>query len=384
MVTKKQPERPNFSNIPLAPFTLKGPVTDYRQPLVVTKAVERLRRVGSLMLRRELMEEAHMHKERSRYADELLEQAETKLAMALAKGKLTPEEIKKIMDVIRSELFAVDAEVGAKITRQDSLVQKRAELLGPRTSKMVALALNDSFFSGLYRHDIFSEKMLRKFGDVKNYPVQTIAMVDVDNLKRFNQRFNHLRGGSVLLGAYAAAAEEICKKYGGDVVLSESVGVEGVKKLLSEEEYRKRLAEQGSPIAARYGSDEFTFHFNLPSKQVYAIMQEFMGLTSKHLFTGPLADVIKKSRSQKFFGKQYRGTATGAVVQVDFDFHTANGHKPDMIRKVLMNRVSGAMLDLKDQKKRGMLVEVKDDLTLEQIKRHRGVLGTIKHWLSFR
>ncbi|MEK6957381.1 MAG: diguanylate cyclase [archaeon] len=293
--------RLKLDEIKTVPVKMRG-AKEPKNVLIATRVARRLRIVGRAMLVKETRELGYMIRLRGQH--------ERALKAQFADHRLTNEEME-------AQLKPLDEKIDAKVKRLESITEKRARLLGPRLDSVSMSALNDPFFDYIYGHEAFSLKAKEMFSSSKSRPVQTVAMVDMDKLKDSNTLFGHVRGGAVLLGCYAEAAKSICEKYGG--------------------------------FTARYGADEFTFHFPLPAEKVQEIMLEYQGIARENLMKSPLAYAVEK--------RKIPGTATGAIIQVDFGFQLAHKQNPEQIYKNVMEQVSRKLIAMKSQGRRGRLLE---------------------------
>ncbi len=293
--------RTKLDEIKTTPVKMRG-AKEPKNLLIATRVARRLRIVGKAMLAKETRELNYMIRLRG--------QRERALKAQFADHRLTHEEME-------AQLKPLAEKIKAKAKRLESINEKRARLLGPRRDRINISALNDPFFDYIYGHEAFSLKTKEMFSASKSKPIQTVAMVDMDKLKESNTLFGHVRGGAVLLDCYAKAAKSICEKYGG--------------------------------FAARYGSDEFTFHFPLPAEKVQEIMLEYQGIARENLMKSPLAYAVKQ--------RKIPGTATGAIIQVDFGFQREHKQNPEQIYKNVMEQVSRKLIALKTQGRRGRLLE---------------------------
>jgi GGDEF domain-containing protein len=285
--------------------------------------VKKLDETGRRMLRKELKELSLMQKKRDR--------RQRKLFSQLREGKISSERLE-------AELKTINSEIETKNKRINSLIDKREYLIGPRIKTFAENSLKDSFFD-IYNHKAFSSRVKVLFNR-KGKDIQTIVISDVDKLKISNELSGHIRGGAVLLKAFVDAAKEVCKKYGG--------------------------------LTAKYGSDEFTFHFDKPADEVQKIMEEFQQRAKNKLMHGPLKEPIQKG--------VLPGTSTCSIIQVDFDFQKRNfhpkarysknetktNHKINQIYANVMDHASRNLMALKKQNKRGTISIVKDDQIIEK------------------
>jgi len=305
---KKQYAR--FRGILVEPKTNFPPARTPKSILASAKLPQKLTVSGARMLAREMAELDRMRTVKERFA--------RRMVLRLSKGEISLKEFNEKTQLLGER-------IQKKSQRVQSIMEKRAFLLGPRLERLGILALNDPFFDFLLGHQAFSEKVRSLFGNKKEKPVQTVAMVDMDFLKESNNLYGHVRGGAVLLRCYAEAAKEICEKHHG--------------------------------ISARYGSDEFTFHFALPVNEVHAILKEYNLLAREKLMSSVLANAIKEGK--------IIGSATTAIIQVDFKFQERHGQSTGQIYGNIMGQVSKAVIQGKESGKRGKIITLNEN-TLPQ------------------
>ena len=314
----------SFKRIETRPLKRFPPAVDRKSIVNTARIVERLRAAGENMLAKELEEMKYMNRVRGRFMNRLVHD--------LLSGRINRKEF-------RQKMGFVDRRIQDKTERVTSVVKKRAFLLKPRAKRLASLAMTDPFFKYIYSHNAFSELVKRRFTSWRNRGVQTIVYFDVDLVKQTNEKIgNHLEGGTALLTVYAEAVKEVCDKYNG--------------------------------IGARYGTDEFTLHFYMPKEEVTAIVDELMQLAREKIlsgivrnpFTGDPLSIVKLRDAM--LRKEIPGTATSAIVQVDFDFHHKNSQEPQQIYANVMNNASKNLMQIKKGNRRGTSIVVDDDKIL--------------------
>ena len=298
--------RKQFDRVHTAKPKHMPPAEDKKTLTGATKIVGKLRKARENMITLESTELRQMNEYRQAYQQRLVD--------ALATGKITPQQFKARMN-------EVNKKIAEKTERIDAINHKANFLIEPRLRALERLALGETFFHYLLSHEAYAEMVKKKLNSSRENPVQTIALVDIDRLKKSNAMFSHIRGGTVILTAYAEAARDIAKKYGG--------------------------------IVSRYGSDEFTFHFMRPKKEVEAIMREYYSMARENLLKSTLGDAIREHK--------LKGTATGTIIQPDFDFHREHGQTKSQIYANLMDHASTALLERKKANKRGTITLIEDN-----------------------
>ena len=308
MVQKK----PRFKDIRTTPLKRFPPAGDKSTIVNTASIVKQLRLAGERMLAKEFEEMKYMEKVRGRFMSRLVHE--------LLQGNITREQF-------REKIGVVDRRLREKVLRAESITEKRAFLLQPRLEKLASLATGDPFFKYIYNHEAFVELVKRRFMTRTKRPVQSLVMFDVDLVKKTNSKAgSHLRGGTVLLSAYAEAVKEVCDKYGG--------------------------------LGSRYGTDEFSLHFDRPKVEVEAIVSEMNTIAMNKLLHGPLRELI--------LDKKVPGTCTGAIIEIDFSFHKNNSQQPGQIYSNVMDNISSTVMALKKSGSRGRTVVVEDNKILEK------------------
>ena len=110
------------------------------------------------------------------------------------------------------------------------------------------LAVTDGL-TGLYNHRFFRERLADEFERATRYKVPLACLIlDVDNFKRINDTFGHLRGDSVLKEIASRVVRtvrrpDIVARYGGEeiVVIMPQTGAEGA--LAQAERIRRKIGE---------------------------------------------------------------------------------------------------------------------------------------------
>jgi diguanylate cyclase (GGDEF)-like protein len=110
------------------------------------------------------------------------------------------------------------------------------------------LAVTDGL-TGLYNHRYFRERLADEFERAMRYKVPLACLIlDVDNFKRINDTFGHLRGDAVLKEIAARVTRSVRKpdiiaRYGGEevVVIMPQTGAEGA--MAQAERIRRKIGE---------------------------------------------------------------------------------------------------------------------------------------------
>jgi diguanylate cyclase (GGDEF)-like protein len=206
----------------------------------------------------------------------------------------------------RSHAFSgVDIRVAETMCRQVSVLLENARLYSELANK----AARDPA-TGLYNHRFFYMELSRRFAKAKETgrPL-TVAVIDIDYFKKYNDTYGHLIG------------DEVLRQVGWLI--------------------QQKIGDQG--IVARYGGEEFSILLDLPMRQAAVWMEELREEVAAHRFacqgyiiegltiSAGLAsypdhdrdekELLEKADQAMYWGAKQRGRNKSAVYSPEYDAH---------------------------------------------------------------
>jgi diguanylate cyclase (GGDEF)-like protein len=115
-------------------------------------------------------------------------------------------ELKQLRSLKKAALF------GRKLKRVESLDAKAGRLISRRLHQLGRIAMLDPEFKAVLNRQFFFERMKQR---LRGKGPHSLVYLDMDHLKKINQRFGRKNGGFELLSAYSRALAKIAEQTHG-------------------------------------------------------------------------------------------------------------------------------------------------------------------------